>query len=105
MASWKITLNEPHIRRVGRCLLLYAIYFVYGLVAGWHLKPRSDEIIFMVTLPLWVLLPYTVGCLAIVTVKALRPVRPQPGAWRWNRRRLAGDDSLRDKPGTDANSR
>lgn len=105
MAPWKITLNEPHLRKVGYYLLLYAIYFVYGLIAGWHLKPRADEIIFMLTLPLWILVPYTIGCLAVVAVKALWPVRTEPGAWRWRRRRLTGDDGFRHKSGANPDRR
>jgi hypothetical protein len=39
------------------------------LVAGWHLGPRWDEVLFLATLPLWVLVPYAVGCLGLAALR------------------------------------
>jgi hypothetical protein len=56
-------------------LVGWLIFVGFCIVAGAHLKPRPDEILFVTTLPLWlVLAPYTVWCFIVAMLRAYWPV-------------------------------
>lgn len=96
----KIGLNHPHLARWGYWAVSYAAFVGFALVAGWHLKPRWDEIVFAITLPLYVLIPWIIISLIGAWIKTLRP------KWlhHWPLRRLFGrlesDQALRDETRT-----
>ena len=71
-----VSLNKPHLARLGIFAVWWAIYLTIALIAGWRLQPRGDEILFVATLPLWLLVPYAVACFAIALIKLW--------AARWN---------------------
>lgn len=62
-----ISLNTPHLRLWGKWLAYFAVYFVFCLIFGPHARP--DELLFVLTLPLWVLVPYIVFCLIAAVFK------------------------------------
>lgn len=77
-------------------------FVVFGLIVGWHLKPRPDEVLFVLTLPLWlVLLPYGVFCLGAAVLKVLWPIWLQRRALLLGRGKVRVDlrrNRLRDRP-------
>lgn len=75
----KIKLNHAHILIWKKMLAYWLAFVVFGLIAGWHLKPRPDEVAFMLSLPAIVVIPYGLGCLAVATLRVLWPV----GFHRW----------------------
>lgn len=73
--GWGISLNKQHIALWRGYLLAWAAFVGFVVLLGWHLKPRADEVAFVLALPLVVLIPYAAGCLVLAVVKALWPVR------------------------------
>lgn len=81
MRGWAIGINWTHVALWRRWLMAWFGLVAFALVAGAHLGPRPDEILFAVTLPLLVIVPYAAGCLVL-------------GAVRLFLRNLAGRDTL-----------
>lgn len=81
----RVGLNRPHLALWGRLALLWLMYVGFCLVAGWHLKPRPDEVAFVLLLPLPFVVLYALGCLVLAGIKAWSwPVRHKS----WKRVRL-----------------
>ena len=72
---WKINLNQDHIHLWKKMGGLWLIYMLFGLISGWHLQPRMDEIIFVLFLPIGIIIPYALACLILVALKQLWTVR------------------------------
>ena len=84
-------INRGHIRLVGQLLVGWVAFVGFGLIIGWNLHPRIDEVVFVLSLPLFVVPAYAVLCLAAVGLKALviglqARARPLPRLDRTNRR-------------------
>lgn len=99
--GWKISLNTEHIRIWKRMLLYWLAFVVMGLITGWHLKPRPDEILFVLSMPAFIVIPYGLWCFAVAVARLLWPV----GFDRWpflvGRRKVGVDlrrDRLRNRP-------
>lgn len=81
-SSWRIGLNPDHIRLWITYGFQWLGFVAFWLVAGWHLKPRMDEFLVVLTLPVWlVLAPYVVFCLVAAAVKAWL-IRAETAQWR-----------------------
>lgn len=70
MAGWKVTFEREHASTVLRWFKLWLLYVAGLVVLGLPLKPRSDEIIFVATLPLWLFPAYVAFCFASAWVKS-----------------------------------
>lgn len=80
--SWSIGLNPDHVRLWITYGLQWLAFVAFALVAGWHLGPRMDEFLVVLTLPLWlVFAPYVVFCLVAAAVKAWI-IQAEPAQWR-----------------------
>lgn len=77
-SSWQLLINPDHVGTWIGLGLWWLCFVAFALVAGWHLGPRPDEVVFVLTLPLWmVLAPYVVFCLLATAMKAwLIPILP-----------------------------
>lgn len=84
---WKLTINRDHVALWGRWLAMWVAFVAFGLVVGWHLKPRMDEFLVVLSLPLAVVAAYAIGCLVVLVIRSLWPIRLQS---RWQRRRFGG---------------
>ncbi len=82
--SWGVEVNRPHVLLWARWGVAWLLYVAVGLVVGWQLKPRPDEITFVLFLPLAVLVPYAAACLIL---GLLRTWLWAPVGWQ---RRLLG---------------
>lgn len=71
--GWGISLNRDHLAVWGRWAILWLLFIGFGLIAGWHLSPRLDEIVTVALLPLAVLVPYVLGCLGLAVFRLLWP--------------------------------
>ena len=71
MRGWAIGINWTHVALWRRWLLAWFGLVGFALVAGAHLGPRPDEILFAVTLPLLVIVPYAAGCLVLALLRLL----------------------------------
>jgi hypothetical protein len=71
MSGWTISLNREHVALLGRATRWWLSYVAFCVVAGWGLGPRWDEVLTLTLLPLGVLLPYAVGCLAVAALRVL----------------------------------
>lgn len=71
--AWKVEINRPHARLWGVYLGVWLAFVGCGLVLGAHLKPRADEVAFVLALPLAVLLPYALLCLGLAFMKSWAP--------------------------------
>lgn len=92
----KLTLNKDHVAKWQRLAVAWLVFVLIGLIAGWHLKPRMDEFVFVLTLPLWaVLAPYAAWCLLAALLKSFLPIRLQT-SWR-RYLGLKSNHSLRDE--------
>jgi hypothetical protein len=87
----KITLNRPHMLEWVRWLVVYLIYVALGLIFGWHLKPRMDEFLTVLFLPLAVLIPWIVLSLLVAAVKSLWTIRFKPSLRLGRLARLKSD--------------
>lgn len=67
----RITPNWPHIALWGRLTRFWATYVAAGLIMGWSLGPRVDEVIFVALLPLPFVVIYAVGCLVVAWLRVL----------------------------------
>ena len=91
--AWRVGVRRTHVALWRRWLGLWLAFVAFGLVAGAHLKPRPDEIAFVLALPLAVVVPYAVGCLGLVALRAwLWPLR-------WLRFRLSPHQRIGKRPG------
>lgn len=59
---WKVTINRDHVVLWRRWLVMWCVFVAFLLVIGWHLKPRIDEFLFVLFLPVSVLIPYIAVC-------------------------------------------
>ena len=66
----RVVLNRPHIALWGRFLVGFACSFASCVIFGAALHPRWDELLFVGTLPLWIIVPYAAFCFVAVLVKA-----------------------------------
>lgn len=74
--AWGVSINRPHLALWRRLVVGWLAYVGIGLVLGAHLKPRPDEVVFVLALPVLVIVPYAIGCLAVAGLRTwLRPVR------------------------------
>jgi hypothetical protein len=83
--AWGVSLNPPHMLLLLRCAVAWGTYLAFGLVLGacYGIRPRADEFVFVAALPLAVLIPYALACLAGAALKVwLWPV----GRRHWHRR-------------------
>jgi hypothetical protein len=64
-----VGINWKHVAVWQRGLVCYAVFVGVCLVLGAHLKPRPDEIIFALTLPLWAIIPYAAACLILAATR------------------------------------
>jgi hypothetical protein len=79
---WRIGLDPDHVALWTRYGIQWLAFVGFALIAGWHLKPRLDEFLVVVTLPLWlVLAPYVVFCFLAAVVKAWW-MSAAPTRWR-----------------------
>ena len=69
--GWGISVNHSHVAACGRYLLAWVAFVAFGVVLGWGLNPRLDEVAFMLALPLVVLLPYAAFCLLLPWLRLL----------------------------------
>lgn len=80
----QIGLNRPHLIRWIPVLGGWLAYVALALLLGAHLQPRLDEVLFVLTLPLWGIVPYAACCLAVAALRVwLWPARAY-----WRRLRL-----------------
>jgi len=86
---WRIQIDKQHVMLWLRWLKAWLAFVGVALVFGWHLKPRMDEVVFILLLPVPVVAVYALGCLAIAALKALWTIGPQRVGLRlrWNRSR------------------
>lgn len=68
---WGIGINWDHVALWRGWLVHWLIFVGCILVLGWHLGPRSDEVAFVLALPLWILVPYALLCLLLAAVRVL----------------------------------
>lgn len=73
--GWGIRINWGHVNLWLTYGVAWLAFVGFALVAGWHLKPRLDEVVVVVLLPLGVLVPYAVLCFLVAALKPLRPLR------------------------------
>lgn len=66
----QIKLNVPHVVLWGRLLTLWIIYVACIVILGWGYNPRADEVLFAMSLPLFVVMPYIGFCLAVAMLRA-----------------------------------
>ncbi len=66
----RISVNREPLKRLGRLLYMWMCYVALALILGFSLHPRPDEILFVSTLPLWVLVPYALFCLVGACIKS-----------------------------------
>lgn len=64
----RISLNPSHVKLWGRYAYYFALYLVGCFLFGPHARP--DEVLFVVTLPLWFLVPYIVFCFMSALIKS-----------------------------------
>lgn len=91
MARWRIELRKSEIDRWTAYLISFAIYYLVAVVIGWHLHPRWDELLFVASIPLWVIVPYAVFSLLIGVFRMLWTIwrhHPRSGIVGGNRRHL-----------------
>lgn len=69
--AWGVRLNQDHVRLWRGYLLAWLAFVGFGLVIGAHLKPRPDEVAFMLVLPLAVLVPYASLCFVGAVLRSL----------------------------------
>ena len=74
---WRIQIDKAHVTLWLRWLKAWLALVAFALVFGWHLKPRVDEVVFMLLVPVGVVGLYALGCLAVATLKTLWAVRSQ----------------------------
>lgn len=79
MKHWGIRINWEHVALWKRGLMGWFGLMAFALVAGAHLGPRPDEVLFVVCLPAVVLLPYAAFCAAL----ALLRLALELGKHRW----------------------
>lgn len=82
---WKLKLDRQHLLLWCRFAIYWLCYVIAGLIAGWHLKPRMDEVIFVLLLPVLIVATYAAACFVAAALKVwLWPI----GRHRWNGLRL-----------------
>lgn len=88
----QIKLNRDHLRLWGYFAYIFALYYVIGLIAGFAtgIRPRPDEMLFIASLPLFVVVPYVAFCLIAAFVKSW--LVGTQGLLRWTRGRLIRRD-------------
>lgn len=64
----RITLNPSHLKLWGKWAYYFVLYFILALIVGPHARP--DELLFVLTLPLWVLVPYIVFCFVVALIRS-----------------------------------
>lgn len=65
----KVVIEHTHLKLWGRLFTLWGSYVVFCLIAGATLHPRLDEVLFVATLPLWILVPYILFCFIVAWIK------------------------------------
>lgn len=96
----KITVNADHVRLWKRMLWHWLAFVIIVIIAGWHLKPRPDEVATVLMLPAFIIVPYGAGCIIVAALKLLWPI----GLHRWcfrclrNGRHLLTNKGLRQRP-------
>jgi hypothetical protein len=72
--AWRVTLNRSHVGLWVRWCIVWLAWVGWALILGAHLHPRWDEIVFAISLPCFVLLPYMIGTFILACIKLLLPV-------------------------------
>ncbi len=85
--GWGISINRDHVTLWRRWAVAWVAFVVCGLVFGWRLGPRADEIAFVLALPLAILVPWGAWCFLAAGAQALWPGRPTQH--RWPRQKVA----------------
>ena len=70
----RISLNWPHVLKLGRFARFWLAYFVTVLVMAWAFRgavARPDEIVFLLLLPWPFVAAYALLCLALAWVKLI----------------------------------
>ena len=89
--GWGITLNRTHVELWKRLAACWLVYVAVGLLLGWHLKPRLDEFLFVLLIPLAVAAPWAILSLAGAWLKLIMadalasntaPGYPRLSRWR-----------------------
>lgn len=64
----RITLNPSHLKLWGKYACYFGFYLLMCFILGPHARP--DEVVFVVTLPLWFLVPYIAFCFVVALIKS-----------------------------------
>ena len=79
--GWRVSINRQHVRLWRGYAIAWAAFVAFGLVAGWRLGPRPDEVLFVLLAPpLAILTVYAAGCLGLAVLRSLRLIRAPDGA-------------------------
>lgn len=79
----RIGLNKTQVATCRRLLILWGGFVAFGLILGASLKPRPDEIAFMVLLPLPAIILYAVISLIAATLRVLLWPQRRQNWHRW----------------------
>jgi hypothetical protein len=72
--AWRVTLNRPHVALWARWYVAWLTWVGWALILGAHLHPRWDEILFAISLPCFLLLPYMIGTFILAYIKLCLPI-------------------------------
>ena len=67
--AWRVTLNRSHVALWARWCIAWLMWVGWALILGAHLHPRWDEILFAISLPCFVLLPYMIATFILACIK------------------------------------
>jgi hypothetical protein len=72
--AWRMTLNRSHVALWARWWIAWLAWVGWALMLGAHLHPRWDEILFAISLPCFVLIPYVIGTFVLACIKLFLPI-------------------------------
>ena len=67
--GWGIGLNWTHVELWKRLAAYWLAYVAVGLLIGWHLKPRLDELLFVLCIPIVIVVPWAIVSLSLAWLK------------------------------------
>src|SRR5215472_1694949 len=74
LVAWRVTLNRSHVALWARWCVAWLAWVGWALILGAHLHPRWDEILFAISLPCFVLLPYMIATFILACIKLFLPI-------------------------------
>ena len=74
LMAWRVTLNRSHVALWARWCVAWLAWVGWALILGAHLHPRWDEILFAISLPCFVLLPYMIATFILACIKLFLPI-------------------------------